>query len=114
MNKFMIALNSYIHNGGAQRPSEDMQRDINKIFTVVTLRQILSKLTLNVHLNSDDSRYHAEQIIVKPGLEVLKMQISDVRNLVVPSVRVYSEFLADLMASLAEDQHFCKKYRVDI
>ena len=32
----------------------------------------------------------------------------------VPAVRVYSEFLADLMASLAEDQHFCKKYRVDI
>lgn len=67
-----------------------------------------------MHLNSDDGRYHAEQIIVKPGLEVLKMQISDVKNLHVPAVRVYSEFLAELMASLAEDQHFCKKYRVDI
>ena len=110
----MTVLNQYIHSGGGQRPSEDLQRDINKIFTVVTLRQILSKLTLNVHLNSDEGRYHAEQIIVKPGLEVLKTQISDVKNLHVPAVRVYSEFLAELMASLAEDQHFCKKYRVDI
>ena len=45
---------------------------------------------------------------------MLKQQISDVKNLYLPSVRVYSEFLAELMASLAEDQHFCKKYRVDI
>jgi len=37
---------------------------MNKIWTVVTLRQILSKLTLNVHVSSDESRYHAEQIIV--------------------------------------------------
>jgi len=114
MLQFMTVLNSYIHNGGSQRPPEDLQRDINKIFVVVTLRQILSKLTLSVHLNSDDGRYHAEQIIVKPGLDVLKTQISDVKNLHVPAVRVYSEFLAELMASLAEDQHFCKKYRVDI
>ena len=59
-HKFMTVLNQYMHNGGSLRPPEDLQRDINKIFTVVTLRQILSKLTLNVHLNSDDGRYHAE------------------------------------------------------
>jgi len=102
-HKFMVALNGYIHNGGAQRPPEDTQRDINKVWTVVTLRQILSKLALNVHMSNDDSRYHAEQIIVKPGLDVLKQQISDVKNLYLPSVRVYSEFLAELMANLAED-----------
>jgi len=56
----MLALNGYIHNGGAQRPPEETQRDINKIWTVVTLRQILSKLALNVHMSNDDSRYHAE------------------------------------------------------
>ena len=60
MQRFMIELNRYVHNGGRSRPSEEQQREINKIFTVVTLRQILSKLTLNVHLNSDDNRYHAE------------------------------------------------------
>ena len=38
MHKFMASLNLYIHNGGSQRPPEDLQRDINKIFTVVTLR----------------------------------------------------------------------------
>ena len=73
MHKFMGSLNSFIHSGGAQRPNEEQQRDINKIFTIVTLRQILTKLTLNVHLNSDDGRFHAEQIVVKPGLEVLKL-----------------------------------------
>ena len=73
MHKFMGSLNQFIHSGGAQRPSEEQQRDINKIFTIVTLRQILTKLTLNVHLNSDDGRFHAEQIVVKPGLEVLKL-----------------------------------------
>ena len=38
MHKFMIALNHFIHNGGVKRPSEEDQREINKIFTVVTLR----------------------------------------------------------------------------
>ena len=114
MLRFMSGLNSFIHQGGRRRPSDQQQRDINKIFTVVTLRQILSKLTLNVHLNSDDNRFHAEAIIVKPGLDVLKNQINEKKLLNEPSVRVYSEFMADLMASLSEDLHFCRKYRVDI
>ena len=70
MYKFMQSLNTYIHQGGRRRPTDEEQRDFNKIFMVVTLRQLLSKLTLNVH--ADDGRFTAEMIIVKPGLEVIK------------------------------------------
>ena len=65
-------------------------------------------------MHADDGRFTAEMIIVKPGLEVIKSLVSDTKNITVPSLKVYSEFMGDLMASLSEDEHFCRKYRVEI
>jgi len=45
MTTFMSDLNNFLHSGGRTKINEGLQRSINKVFVVVTLRQILTKLS---------------------------------------------------------------------
>ena len=60
MSIFMSKLNKFLHIGNAMRPNVDDQRTINKMFIIVTLRQIITKLTRKVHFGTEDNRHHSE------------------------------------------------------
>ena len=114
MTKFMRELNLNLHVGNKMRPDIDKQRTINKVFIIVTLRQIITKLTRKVHFGTEENRYHSESIIVKPIFQVLEKQIEHESNFHAAAVQVVSEFLADLFSCLSEHDVFCKKYKTDI
>lgn len=70
-----------------------------KIFTVVTLRNILIKLATQVHngMEEIDKKLQAESIVVDSVMIVIEDQIKRVST-----DQIYAEFLTELLKSLTD------------
>jgi len=88
------------------------KNEIFRIFTVVTLRQVLTKITGKVHNSSGgqdrlDHRKQVESIVVNAVMNIIEQQINKEKNRQKSPLfeQVYEELLTELLKSLTDQHH---------
>ena len=117
MSDFMKNLNDILHDG--VKTDDQKQREIFKVFVIVTLRQIFVKLVQSIHLaESQDSQYGSMSIVVNGVTKVIDNHIKSLdvtENKEAKGTRVVTEFLTEFMANLAdEDKVLQQRYKAEI
>ena len=108
----MKNLNDCLHNDHI-RLNNDQQREIFKVFTIVTLRQLLVRLSESIHsAEGKDGQYLSMSIVVNSVVKVIEQHIKSLDSTNHErgkSTRTVTEFLTEFLANLAEDNDVLQK-----
>lgn len=120
MSEFMNILVRYFHDESQKIPKSEQQA-IFKLFTIVTIRQILVPLTESLHISQQDStkdkQYVSMSIVLNGSIKVIHNTIKD--KAIINNMSVFektiNEFLTELLAYIASQNTILQKnYKQEI
>lgn len=120
LSEFMSSLNNHLHDDS--RPlNDERQRTIFKVFTIVTLRQIMVPLVESIHSpDNKDQQYISMTIVLNGVAKVLDQHIkslgeSNEKHVVASNRNTVCEFLTEFVAFIAGQGDILQKnYKQEI